>query len=184
MWLKLICRWRYCHICLRDYFSVQVFILPCILIRLYYVSKLFFSWLGSYSSKASLRSPPKAGPVKNRSRPDGSTEYPSWVSGLGKEYPSWVEDLDTTGRHRKIERYSNIIYNATNLGHSPVKIYQAAAQFRFTCFVSLHLYLICMNHTRLRLKEQRRACYYKLFLQLQCFFVLVNNAWKWFTVIH
>ena len=66
--------------------------------------KLLFSLLGSYSSKVSLRSPPKAVPMKNRSRPDGSTEYPSWVSGLGKEYPSWVEDLDTTGRHRKKER--------------------------------------------------------------------------------
>ena len=71
---------------------LDVFILPCI------------SLLGSYSSKVSLRSPPKVGPMKNRSRPDGSTEYPSWVSGLGKEYPSWVEDLDTTGRHRKKER--------------------------------------------------------------------------------
>ncbi|XP_078374504.1 uncharacterized protein LOC144658050 [Oculina patagonica] len=68
---------------------------------------------GSYHSKASLRSPPKSGPVKNRSRPDGSTEYPSWVSGLGKEYPSWVEDLDTTARHRHVKQSPDKKYSSS-----------------------------------------------------------------------
>lgn len=52
---------------------------------------------------AAYKSPPKSGPMMNsRSRPDGSTEYPSWVSGLGKEYPSWVEDLDSSTKHKKV----------------------------------------------------------------------------------
>lgn len=95
----------------------------------------FFSVPGSHSSKASLRSPPKAGPKKTRSRPDGSMEYPSWVSGLGKEYPSWVEDLDTTGWHRKKERS---VFKQANLGHSPV-IYMYVK-----LSPSLHL-VICMS---------------------------------------
>ena len=49
---------------------------------------------------ASFKSPPKPRPVTSRSRHDGNSEYPSWVSGLGKEYPSWVEDLDSSSRHK------------------------------------------------------------------------------------
>ncbi|XP_068694319.1 uncharacterized protein [Montipora foliosa] len=57
---------------------------------------------GPYSSMRAYRSPPKSAPIKTgRLRDDGSTEYPSWVSGLGKEYPSWVEDLDHSTRHKK-----------------------------------------------------------------------------------
>ena len=68
-----------------------------------YVYIYIFFIIGSYSDIPTNRFAPKSRLVKtSRSRPDGSTEYPSWVSGLGKEYPSWVEDLDISTRHKKV----------------------------------------------------------------------------------
>ena len=61
-----------------------------------------FLLLGSYSSKVLPVTSPKTASWKTHSQ-SGKTEYPSWVSSLGKEYPSWVEDLDTTTRENKVK---------------------------------------------------------------------------------
>ena len=59
-----------------------------------------------------FKSSPNSELIKNHSQPDGSTEYPSWVSLLGKEYPSWVEDIDSSTSHRKVtQRYNSSMHS-------------------------------------------------------------------------
>ena len=84
------------------------------------LATLIFFLIGPYSSMRAYRSPPKSAPIKTGGlRDDGSTEYPSWVSGLGKEYPSWVEDLDHSTRHKKgVPRYYTVKY----LHHADFKL--------------------------------------------------------------
>ncbi|XP_022784819.1 uncharacterized protein LOC111325284 isoform X2 [Stylophora pistillata] len=75
---------------------------------------------GLYSSKVFLTRSPITASWKTHSR-CGRTEYPSWVSGLGKEYPSWVEDLDTTTRESKVKYSPDEKYSSSTSSPSETK---------------------------------------------------------------
>ncbi|XP_048583742.1 uncharacterized protein LOC116614840 isoform X2 [Nematostella vectensis] len=51
---------------------------------------------------------------------EGSTEYPSWVSAVGKEYPTWVEDLDSTSvsRAHRSPQHRHSPSSSSDLKHS------------------------------------------------------------------
>ena len=70
--------------------------------------------VGTYSRSVSFKTPSKYSTPSYRKSPPpkGSSEYPSWVSSLGKEYPSWVEDLDITTQSTQHSKRRYLMHTA------------------------------------------------------------------------
>ena len=80
---------------------------------------------------------------------------PAGCLDLAKSTPAgWKILTLPDDTEKKRGQYSTMIYTTTNLGHNPVKICQAAAQFTYT------LVRICMNRLNASTKHQRNRCEY------------------------